>query len=183
MQHIYIFLLKLHPEFEATHSNLMNWDPSPSLDVCFGKLLHEEQRLLTHAVFQHDAHPNLVAYAAYGRGKGKDMSKVQCFDCREYGHIAANCANKVCNYCKKQGHFIKECPTRPPPRIFSTSSPTISVSVTPEMVQEIMSACPYLFQGNTSPKSWVIDSAASNHMTRSSDALCNIHPYHGASQI
>ncbi|XP_062175677.1 uncharacterized protein LOC133880701 isoform X2 [Alnus glutinosa] len=85
--------------------------------------------------------------AAYGRGKGKDMSKVQCFDCREYGHIAANCANKVCNYCKKQGHFIKECPTRPPPRKSSTSSPTIPDSPIPEMVQQIMSECPFFFQG------------------------------------
>jgi hypothetical protein len=29
----------------------MNRDPSPSLDVCFGELLHEEQRLLTQAAF------------------------------------------------------------------------------------------------------------------------------------
>jgi hypothetical protein len=36
------FLMKLRLEFEVTHSNLMNWDPSPSLDVCFGELLHKE---------------------------------------------------------------------------------------------------------------------------------------------
>jgi hypothetical protein len=107
------FLMKLHPEFEVTRSNLMNWDPSPSLDACFGELLCEEQRLLTQATFQQDSNPNLVAYAAYGKGKGKYMRKVQCFSCKEYGHIAANCAKKSCNYCKKQGHFIKECPTWP----------------------------------------------------------------------
>ena len=32
--------------------------------------------------------------------KGKDMRKVQCFDRKEYGHIAANCAKKSCNYYK-----------------------------------------------------------------------------------
>ncbi|XP_031261253.1 uncharacterized protein LOC116119442 [Pistacia vera] len=37
------FLMKLQPEFEATRSNLMNCNPVPSLDVCFGELLHEEQ--------------------------------------------------------------------------------------------------------------------------------------------
>ena len=37
------FLIKLRPEFEATRSNLMNRNPVPSLDVCFGELLHEEQ--------------------------------------------------------------------------------------------------------------------------------------------
>jgi hypothetical protein len=36
------FPMKLHPEFEVIYSNLMNWDPFPSLDVCFGELLREE---------------------------------------------------------------------------------------------------------------------------------------------
>ncbi|KAG7979746.1 hypothetical protein I3843_05G146400 [Carya illinoinensis] len=36
------FLIKLRLEFEATRSNLINRDPVPSLDVCFGELLHEE---------------------------------------------------------------------------------------------------------------------------------------------
>ncbi|KAA8542248.1 hypothetical protein F0562_023616 [Nyssa sinensis] len=67
------FLMKLRPEFEVTRSNLMNRDPSPYLDVCFGELLREEQRLFTQAAFQQDANPNPVAYATYGRGKGKDM--------------------------------------------------------------------------------------------------------------
>ena len=70
------FLMKLRLEFEITHSNLMNRDTFPSLDVCFGKLLWEEQRLLTQATFQQDSNPNPVAYAAYGKGKGKDMRKV-----------------------------------------------------------------------------------------------------------
>ena len=37
--------------------------------------------------------------------------------------------------------------------------------------------------GTTSYKSWLIDSAASNHMTKSSDTLCNIRPYRGSSYI
>ena len=41
------FLMKLRHEFEVTHSNLMNQDLSPSLDVCFGELLSEEQGLPT----------------------------------------------------------------------------------------------------------------------------------------
>jgi hypothetical protein len=69
------FLMKLRPKFEVTHSNLMNQDPSPSLDVCFGELLHE-QCLLTQATFQQDSSLNPVAYAGYGKGKGKDMHKV-----------------------------------------------------------------------------------------------------------
>ena len=41
------FLMKLRPEYEATRSNMMNHDPSPSLDVCFKELFREEQRLAT----------------------------------------------------------------------------------------------------------------------------------------
>ena len=41
------FLMKLQPKFEATHSNLMNRNLVPSLDVCIGELLREEQRLAT----------------------------------------------------------------------------------------------------------------------------------------
>ena len=59
------FLMKLQPKFEATRSNLMNRNPVPSLDVCFGELLHEEQRLATQATYQYDKMiHNAVAYAA-----------------------------------------------------------------------------------------------------------------------
>ncbi|XP_031277683.1 uncharacterized protein LOC116136110 [Pistacia vera] len=59
------FLMKLRPEFEATCSNLMNRNPMPSLDVCFGELLREEQRLTTQATYQHDKMiSNAVAYVA-----------------------------------------------------------------------------------------------------------------------
>ena len=37
--------------------------------------------------------------------------------------------------------------------------------------------------GTTLYKSWFIDSAASNHMTRSSDTLYNVRPYRGSSHI
>jgi len=71
------------------------------------------------------------------------------------------------------------------PGTVSASSAAGSSSLTPEMVQQmIMSAFSALWlQGNTSHKSWLIDSAASNHMTKPSDALCNVRPYHGSSQI
>jgi len=67
----------------------------------------------------------------------------------------------------------------------SASSAAGSSSLTPEIVQQmIMSTFSTLgLQGYYSHQSWLIDSAASNHMTKSSDALCNVRPYHGSSQI
>ncbi|XP_050920465.1 uncharacterized protein LOC127138109 [Lathyrus oleraceus] len=65
----------------------------------------------------HDAvssEPVAIAYAAQSRGKGHDMRQVECFSCKQFGHIACSCSKKFCNYCKQQGHIISDCPTRPP---------------------------------------------------------------------
>ena len=42
---------QLRPEFKVAQSNLINRDPSSSLGVCFGELIHEEQCLATRATF------------------------------------------------------------------------------------------------------------------------------------
>ena len=92
------FLMKLRSEFEAICSNMMNRAPSPSLNACFGELFREEQHLATQTTLQQISIPdNAVAYAAHGRGKVRNMQPVQCYSCKEYGHIAANCAKKSCN--------------------------------------------------------------------------------------
>jgi hypothetical protein len=38
-------------------------------------------------------------------------------------------------------------------------------------------------QGNTVSSSWIVDSRASNHMTGSSDLLCNLREYSGTQNI
>ncbi|XP_020579326.1 uncharacterized protein LOC110023986 [Phalaenopsis equestris] len=43
------FLMKLGPEFETSRVGLLNRDPVPCLDICFGKLSRKEQRLVTQA--------------------------------------------------------------------------------------------------------------------------------------
>ena len=142
--------MKLRPEFEAIHSNLMNHVPSSSLDTCFGELLREEQRLATQTTLQQNSIPNnAVAYAAHGKGKVRNMQLVQCYSYKEYGHIAANCAKKSCNYCKKPGH-IKDYPTRPQNRQVNVNQAVVGnqvvvgpvvvdkSAVTPEMVQQMI---------------------------------------------
>ncbi|KAF8395110.1 hypothetical protein HHK36_019051 [Tetracentron sinense] len=70
-----------------------------------------------------------VAYAAQGKPRGRDMSTVQCFCCKGFGHFASNCPKKFCNYCKKDGHIIKE----------STLTQSAPVQpVTPEMIQQMI---------------------------------------------
>lgn len=153
------FLKKLRPEFEVVRGALLNRNLVPSLDTCVGELLREEQRLLTQGTMSHDAfisEPVLVAYAAQSRGKGRDMRQVQCFTCKQFGHVARSCTTKFCKYCKQNGHVIFDCPIRPPRRtqyptqaLHATTSSAAPPSITsasdgsslqPEMIQQMVLA-------------------------------------------
>ncbi|KAK9123169.1 hypothetical protein Sjap_012771 [Stephania japonica] len=149
------FLMKLRPEFETVRAGLLNRNPIPSLDICVGDLLREEQRMATQAVISAPKETSALvnlAYVAQGRNRGKGQS--QCYSCKEFGHIARNYTKKFCNYCKQQGHIIKECPTRPENRktqafqavvlsstvndgVFTTVNAN-QLSLTPEMVQQMI---------------------------------------------
>jgi hypothetical protein len=147
--------------------------------------------------------PVTVAYAAQSKGKSRDMRQVQCFSCKQFGHIARSCNKKFCNYCKQHGHIISECPTRPPrptqrsiQAFHATTNHAVGPStngasnnsvIQPELIQQmVLSALSALeIQGKSSNVSspWFIDSGASNHMTGSSEHLHNLHSYHGNQKI
>lgn len=199
------FLMKLRPEFESARAGLINRTPVPSLEVCLGELLREEQRLASQLGLDQDAGGSKMVNMAYAaQGRGRSRSPPQCYSCKEIGHIAKYCSKKFCNYCKKEGHILKDCRVRPQNRsapafhtavqsafvpISSTSPavPSSSSNITPEQVQQmIISALSALgLQGKThlltSP--WLIDSAASNHMTGSSAALQDVRKYDGQQHI
>jgi len=110
------FLMKLRPEFEIAQAGLLNIDPVPSLDVCLGELLREEQRMATQSVIGESKETSKVVNVTYAaQGKNRYKGTIQCYNYKEYGHIARNCGKKFCNYCKqnRNGHIIKECFTRP----------------------------------------------------------------------
>ena len=89
-------MMKLRLEFKASQSNLMNHDPSPSLDMCSGELLCEEQHLATQATLQQDKLPNnIVAYPVRVKRKGKDMGKVQCYSCKAYEHVTTHYVKSI----------------------------------------------------------------------------------------
>jgi len=158
--------MKLRPEYESVRSSLLNRSPVPSLDVCFGELLREEERLSTQAILEQShgsSGATAVAFFVQGRGPPVHSRNLQCFCCKESGHIAANCPKKFCSYCKKKGHIIKECHIRPaqafqtsvlatPPAALAT--PPAPDYCTPAMVQQILiSALSAMgVQGNPSPK-------------------------------
>ncbi|RVW98403.1 hypothetical protein CK203_026791 [Vitis vinifera] len=141
--------MKLRPEYESVRSSLLNRSPVPSLDICFGELLREEQRLSTQAILE-QSHGNsgtaTVAYAAQGRGPPMHSKNLQCFCCKEYGHIAATCPKMFCSYCKKKGHIIKECRIRPQNRqaqAFQTSViiPPVATSAAHDSFNCVLYSC------------------------------------------
>ncbi|KAH7664593.1 Zinc finger CCHC-type protein [Dioscorea alata] len=123
------------------------------------------------------------------------------FSLQRFGHYASNCSKKFCNYCKKDGHIIKECPIRPPKKSKTTYTASVgplstgsSVNaaatqnapmpiqpVTPEMIQQvIMSAFSTLgLSGKAFPTSstWYFDSEASNYMMNNAHFLTNTNKY------
>ncbi|KAG6529275.1 hypothetical protein ZIOFF_011472 [Zingiber officinale] len=198
------FIMKLRSDFDVARAGLLNRNPVPSLDICLGELLREEQRLATQAVLGASLEKSTVinvAYAAQGRNRGKDQ--LQCYSCKEFGHIARNCSKKFCNYCKQHGHIIKECPTRPENRrtqAFQATIPNLNVIghtstvtgtnqsvLTPEMVQQMIltafSTLTLQGQGMNISSSWIVDSGASNHMTGSPDLSYNVRQYNGSQNI
>lgn len=106
--------MKLRKEFEPIQSSILHHKPVPSLDNCLGELLREEQHLQTQAIIEQKGPTNSSMDVAYvNQTKARDKSKIQCYSCKEYGHIANQCKKKLCNYCKKPGHIISKCRRRP----------------------------------------------------------------------
>ncbi|KAJ0101990.1 hypothetical protein Patl1_03850 [Pistacia atlantica] len=150
-----IIYAKLRPEFEVIRSNLMNRNPVPSLDICFGELLREEQRLTTQATYQHDKMiSNAVAYAAQGKGKGRDMQNANAY----------------------------QAPVDSAPSATPSASSILTPKKVQQMIISAFSALGLQGKGSLSP-SWIIDSGASNHMTSSSDILGNVRTYTGSTHI
>ena len=109
---------------------------------------------------------------------------------KDLGILPLIVLKQFCNYCKKTGHIIKGCSSRPSKKSKTAYSVSVGPSnapnpgqsfITPEMVQQmIISALSTLGLSsniNSIPKPWYFDSAASNHMTNTALPLNNVQKY------
>ncbi|KAH0633566.1 hypothetical protein KY284_036352 [Solanum tuberosum] len=96
------FLMKLRPEFKSIR----------------GIVLREETRLGTQAAMESMPLPTVALLeqkSTIGTSSGNTKRSVQCYECNDFGHIAANCPKKkkFYAYCKITGHHISDCHRRP----------------------------------------------------------------------
>lgn len=87
--------MSLTNDFEHVHASLLHRSPLPTLDQAITELLSEE----THLAPRKPTPINVAFTTVKGpQSNNKDQS---------YGS-----SNKICNYCKKPGHVLLECPIR-----------------------------------------------------------------------
>lgn len=103
------FLMKLRSDYENIRGNILNRGTLPTMDMVLGELLREETRIATQAILEGKRTVESIFVAKHGFGKPfqRDLSKTQCFECKEFGHVVSHCKKKnVCVYCKQPGHII-----------------------------------------------------------------------------
>lgn len=106
------FLMKLRSDYENVRANILNRGTLPTMDMVLGELLREETRIQLQAALdgKRNVETVFVAKQNFGRPFPKDLSKTQCFECKEFGHVVSHCKKKnFCVYCKTSGHIVTEC--------------------------------------------------------------------------
>lgn len=99
-----------------------------------------------------------VALAAWMKGKQKDLSKLKCFNCGEYGHYSTRRLKKQGDDEKKKGKQVAGVTT-------STKIDDLSK----RLESEDFAFISHFFEGAIDEAAWYVDSGASKHMTGSQD--------------
>lgn len=108
------FLINLMPEFKPVRADLMNREIPADSDTCVQGVLREEIRLQSQTLTNYTPRAFSTQQSEETALLAPKGQKVQCFECKGYGHIARQCKKKsFCNYCQRSGHVIYECTRRP----------------------------------------------------------------------
>ncbi|PIN11163.1 hypothetical protein CDL12_16238 [Handroanthus impetiginosus] len=169
------FLMKFRSKFEYIRANLLNRETTPDIDMVLSAVLKEETCLGMQSSMDTSLSVStaLLASRSNSTSTGKP-SQLQCFQCKEYGHIAAHSFQAIVPATVTQSspfdstelqHLIQEYVAVALPRAISTA---LSASYAGKLLLK-------------DAKVWHIDSAASNHMTGNStqfSTLSNLSSKH-----
>ncbi|PHT29518.1 hypothetical protein CQW23_30888 [Capsicum baccatum] len=97
-------------EFEPLRASILNREKLPTLDVVVSEVLREETRLGSQASMGNHLFVDTAMAAYRNSSLGNSNKPVQCYHCKQTGHVISRCKKQnYCNYCKKDGHIILEC--------------------------------------------------------------------------
>lgn len=90
--HINQFLINFRPEFELVRAALLNRETTPDLETCLQEVLGEETRLQSQNSIEESK--VFAASSTTDSALLVKNQKVQCYECKECGHVAQNCKRK-----------------------------------------------------------------------------------------
>lgn len=116
-----------------------------------------------------------VAYVVKGKSlwrdpPGRDLSKIQCYSCKEYGHYSSRCKRKICNYIKAtimlsqnvgKGHKNHKN------RAYHATAPSSDTTLVASTSCHAFSTLFILGKNPPLSSVWYFDSKPSNHKTAS----------------
>ena len=191
--------MALRPEYKSVRVALLHRDPLPTLDAAVKEILFEETRL---GLIKSPSSEVALATTRPRFPSGLSF----CKNCRNTGHIFANCPTVECRYCHGHGHILENFPTRPPrPKgnptkfksyskpgsssiaaaVHSNESSILTVSDLEALLKQVISpsSSSSTALSVTSGNSWLFDSACCNHMTSQISLLSNTSPIHSLPSI
>ncbi|XP_074336741.1 uncharacterized protein LOC141673913 [Apium graveolens] len=125
----------------------------------------EKKLLYTREEWMNRSNRNSVEAPQSQRNRGRDKSRVRCFNCNAFGHYAAKCRKPKCNKEQRQEVNISQIDDDEPALLLTQ----LDKKASDLMLVNESKVVPSKFPGNggnkTESNMWYLDSDASNHMT------------------
>ncbi|KAG9453121.1 hypothetical protein H6P81_006025 [Aristolochia fimbriata] len=180
--HLVQFFMALRDEYNSIRSSMLHKTPLPSVESALSELLAEETHRLTWGPLSPSLGRVDTVFATLSQkssassegkpGVTRDMSKVKCNYCKEFGLMKFTCPKlKKLPHSTSTRRTIAALASQDdsfPSLPSASTSPTPTFSDIQEMINKALMR---LGQGTSSASarsaksSWIIDSGTSNHMT------------------
>ncbi|KAG9439538.1 hypothetical protein H6P81_019703 [Aristolochia fimbriata] len=183
--HLVQFFMPLRDEYDSIRSSMLHMTPLSSVESALSELLAEDTRRLTRGPFSPSLGGIDTVFATSSKKSStsleekpsttRDMSKVKCNYCKEFGHMKFTCPK-----LKKSPHSTSTRHTNAasasqddslPSLLSSSASPIPTFGDIQEMINKALiglgqrTSSSSTLSASSGKSSWIIDSGALNHMT------------------
>ncbi|XP_026405366.1 uncharacterized protein LOC113300357 [Papaver somniferum] len=135
-------LMALRDKFESVRASILHRNPMTTVESALSELITEETRkrikpdipAVLAVSSRPSSNPSFSSQRNFSASTYRDLSQVQCHNCKNYGHLVKNCPSHVnisnsqgnsqrltmpnstpspgtpqCNYSKEFGHIVGNC--------------------------------------------------------------------------